>query len=66
MVVGTWSYMPPEYLQFGHISVKTDAYAFGIVLMELLTGLSPIDALQEKVKEALHLKICVQYCVCFY
>lgn len=27
------SYQPPEYLQKGHMSPKTDAYAFGVVLM---------------------------------
>jgi serine/threonine protein kinase len=41
MVVGTRAYMPPEYLQHGHVSVKTDAFAFGTLLMELLTGLAP-------------------------
>ena len=36
-VVGTNGYMPPEYL-CGHVSEKTDAFAFGVVLLELLTG----------------------------
>jgi hypothetical protein len=38
LVVGTKGYMPPEYEKGGHVSVKTDSYAFGIVLLELLTG----------------------------
>eukprot|EP00937_MAST-01D_sp_MAST-1D-sp2_P000188 g188.t1 len=37
-VVGTSAYMPYEYRQSGHVSAKTDAYAFGVVLLELLTG----------------------------
>jgi len=40
-IVGTRPYMPIEYLQSGHVSEKTDAYAFGVVVCELLTGLPP-------------------------
>ena len=32
-----------EYLQQGHVSEKTDTYAFGVVLCELLTGLPAAD-----------------------
>jgi serine/threonine protein kinase len=42
-IIGTKSYMPPEYLR-GRISAKTDAYAFGILVIELLTDLRPQDA----------------------
>jgi serine/threonine protein kinase len=42
-VIGTRPYMPSEYTHFGHVSEKTDAFAFGVVLCELLTGLPPAD-----------------------
>ena len=34
---------PVEYMQMGQVSEKTDTFAFGVVLCELLTGLSPAD-----------------------
>jgi hypothetical protein len=37
-VVGTTAYMPAEYENFGELSEKTDAFAYGIVLLELITG----------------------------
>ena len=38
---GTAIYMPYEYHMAGRVSVKTDAYAFGIVLLQVLTGRPP-------------------------
>ena len=36
--------MPYEYTGFGHVSEKTDAFSFGIVLIELVTNLHPLKA----------------------
>lgn len=30
--------MPPEYVQYGRISLKTDVYSFGIVILEIISG----------------------------
>nr|GMC87251.1 probable serine/threonine-protein kinase PBL19 [Ipomoea batatas] len=31
-------YTAPEYIETGHLSVKTDVWSFGVVLYEILTG----------------------------
>ena len=36
---GTKGYMAPEYHDHGQVSPRTDVYSFGIILLELLTGL---------------------------
>ncbi|CAJ1970835.1 unnamed protein product [Sphenostylis stenocarpa] len=43
-VKGTFGYLAPEYFQHGRVSDKTDVYALGVVLLELLTGRKPIEA----------------------
>lgn len=42
LIVGTTCYMSPEALR-GDISEKIDVFSFGVVLLELLTGLVPYD-----------------------
>ena len=37
-VVGTQGYMAPEYIENGVVTPKLDVFAFGVVILELLTG----------------------------
>ncbi|CAI9769763.1 unnamed protein product [Fraxinus pennsylvanica] len=42
-VMGTHGYAAPEYIATGHLYVKSDVYGFGVVLVEILTGLRALD-----------------------
>ncbi|EFH70822.1 predicted protein [Arabidopsis lyrata subsp. lyrata] len=37
-VAGTIGYLAPEYAMRGHLTEKTDVYAFGVVALELVSG----------------------------
>ncbi|GLU14512.1 hypothetical protein SLE2022_310760 [Rubroshorea leprosula] len=37
-IVGTYGYFSPEYAFHGFVSIKTDVYSFGVLLLELESG----------------------------
>lgn len=50
-VVGTQGYMAPEYLEHGLITPKLDVFAFGVVMLELLSGKEATYPRDEEEKE---------------
>ncbi|KAK3123412.1 hypothetical protein QOZ80_8AG0630370 [Eleusine coracana subsp. coracana] len=39
-VVGTYGYMAPEYAMRGHYSMKSDVFSFGVLILEIISGIS--------------------------
>jgi hypothetical protein len=44
-LAGTMGYIPPEYGQAWVATLRGDMYSFGVVLLELLTGMRPVPVL---------------------
>lgn len=40
-------YMSPEYAVFGKISMKSDVFSFGVILLEIVNGKKNSDSYQE-------------------
>lgn len=46
LILGTVPHMPPEYMLRGRVSERTDAFAYGMVLVEGLTNMDAVGARQ--------------------
>jgi serine/threonine-protein kinase len=55
VVVGTPLAMAPEQILHGPVDVRTDIYALGVLLYQLLTGRPPYSAASQSELEELHL-----------
>uniref|UniRef100_A0A453BCK1 Protein kinase domain-containing protein n=1 Tax=Aegilops tauschii subsp. strangulata TaxID=200361 RepID=A0A453BCK1_AEGTS len=52
-VVGTYGYMAPEYVMRGNYSVKSDAFSFGVMVLEIVTGRKNNDCYNSQQSEDL-------------
>ncbi|KAJ3679265.1 hypothetical protein LUZ60_017276 [Juncus effusus] len=43
-IEGTFGYLAPEYFMHGVVNEKTDVFAFGVILLELITGRKAVDS----------------------
>lgn len=42
-VMGTFGYVAPEYAKTGMLNERSDVYSFGVLVMEVITGRTPVD-----------------------
>nr|XP_043630612.1 probable receptor-like serine/threonine-protein kinase At5g57670 [Erigeron canadensis] len=43
-IEGTFGYLAPEYFMHGIVDEKTDVFAFGVLLLEIITGRMPVNS----------------------
>lgn len=55
------SYLAPEYFMHGKMNNKIDVYAYGVVLLELLSGRKPISSESPKAQDSLVMWVCEYY-----
>ncbi|GJP75199.1 hypothetical protein CLOP_g5672 [Closterium sp. NIES-67] len=50
-VVGSMGYIDPIYFQTGQLSQKSDTFAFGVFLLELMSGCCPLSAQYQELRQ---------------
>eukprot|EP00253_Pinus_taeda_P024964 PITA_24964 len=53
-VIGSVGYIAPEYGTGGRPSMKGDVYSYGILVLEMITGKKPTDAVLSEEEQSLH------------
>ncbi|KAG9457152.1 hypothetical protein H6P81_001660 [Aristolochia fimbriata] len=57
IVAGSYGYIAPEYGYSMKITERSDVYSYGVVLLEVLTGMQPMD---QRIPEGMHIVNWVQ------
>lgn len=60
-VMGTYGYCAPDYAWSGKLTVKSDIYSFGVVLLELITGRKAFDHTRRVGEQSLVVWVCNCY-----
>ncbi|CAI5490653.1 unnamed protein product, partial [Closterium sp. Naga37s-1] len=50
-VVGSFGYIDPIYLQTGQLCQKSDTFAFGVFLLELISSCNPLNAKYQELRQ---------------
>ncbi|KAK9706538.1 hypothetical protein RND81_07G133400 [Saponaria officinalis] len=61
-VVGTYGYMPIEYVKHGHSSIKSDVFSYGVILLEIICGDIVCGFSDDKKEESLLIYVWRKWC----
>jgi serine/threonine protein kinase len=60
-VRGTAGYVDPEYLRTNHLTIKSDVFSYGILLLEILSGRRPIEVRRDAREKITVRWVCIHY-----